>query len=544
MNKPQESIPSREGLPKGETAHPNLTSAEIRSIYGGTAISAPPLPQSPNNVRNPVTPTSSLGATNTENWSTALQNLLDQPPSVLPQRLLLGGFAFCMVCGVWATFGQIDEVGKATGKLVPKGEVYKIHPIESGKVARIAVKEGESVTAGQVLVELDTELGATEVERLEQLINADQIKLIQMQGLIENIRQEAQTRQQIAKADIDAQQAAIAQAQTKVAALQEQLLQHQEAKVASQDRLERLKRLKATTQALLQQREDDAFALKERLENLKPLLASGAISKEQVFQAEHSLRASQRVITQTQLQEAASNQDQIYQAQQSIRDHNSAITLTQSDFNQTLAEIQRLQAGLTQKQAEVHRTQLETKQKLQQLEIELTQLNAKIAENRNLLTSAKARLKQKFLYAPVDGVVSSLNVANIGEVFQPGQTIAEVAPQDAPLVLSASLPNQEAGFIKEGMPVQIKLDAYPYQEYGIIKGKVTSLSADAKTDQQLGSVYEVEVSLNRDYVTEDDQMIRFKPGQTAKADIIIRRRRIVDFLLDPIRQLQKGGVNL
>ncbi|NEO35322.1 MAG: HlyD family efflux transporter periplasmic adaptor subunit [Moorea sp. SIOASIH] len=544
MKKPQASIPSRGGLPKGQTPHPNLTSAEIRSIYGGTAVSAPPLPQSPNHVRNPVTPTSSLGATNTENWSTALQNLLDQPPSVLPQRLLLGGFAFCMVCGVWATFGQIDEVGKATGKLVPKGEVYKIHPIQSGKVAKIAVKEGESVTAGQVLVELDTELGATEVERLEQLINADQIKLIQMQGLIENIRQEAQTRKQIAKADIDAQQAAIAQAQTKVAALREQLIQHQEAKVASQDRLERLKRLKATTQALLQQREDDAFALKERLENLKPLLASGAISKEQVFQAEHSLRASQRVITQTQLQEAASNQDQIYQAQQSIRDRNSAITLTQSDLNQTLAEIQRLQAGLTQKQAEVHRTQLETKQKLQQLEIELTQLNAKIAENRNLLTSAKARLKQKFLYAPVDGVVSSLNVANIGEVFQPGQTIAEVAPQDVPLVLSASLPNQEAGFIKEGMPVQIKLDAYPYQEYGIIKGKVTSLSADAKTDQQLGSVYEVEVSLNRDYVTEDDQMIRFKAGQTAKADIIIRRRRIVDFLLDPIRQLQKGGVNL
>ncbi|NEO46200.1 MAG: HlyD family efflux transporter periplasmic adaptor subunit [Moorea sp. SIO4A3] len=544
MNKPEASMPSREGLPEGETPHRNLTSAEIRSIYGGTAVSAPPVPKSPNHVPNPVKPTSSLGATNTENWSTALQNLLDQPPSVLPQRLLLGGFAFCMVCGVWATFGQIDEVGKATGKLVPKGEVYKIHPIESGKVAKIAVKEGASVTAGQVLVELDTELGATEVERLEQLINADQIKLIQMQGLIENIRQEAQTRQQIAKADIDAQQAAIAQAQTKVAALREQLIQHQQANVASQDRLERLKQLKATTQALLQQRQDDAFALKERLDNLRPLLASGAISKEQVFQAEHSLRASQRVITQTQLQEAASNQDQIDQAQQSIRDRNSAITLTQSDINQTLAEIQRLQAGLTQKQAEVHRTQLETKQKLQQLEIELTQLNAKIAENRNLLTSAKARLKQKFLYAPVDGVVSSLNVANIGEVFQPGQTIAEVAPQDAPLVLSASLPNQEAGFIKEGMPVQIKLDAYPYQEYGIIKGKVTSLSADAKTDQQLGSVYEVEVSLNRDYVTEDDQMIRFKPGQTAKADIIIRRRRIVDFLLDPIRQLQKGGVNL
>jgi HlyD family secretion protein len=55
-----------------------------------------------------------------------------------------------------------------------------------------------------------------------------------------------------------------------------------------------------------------------------------------------------------------------------------------------------------------------------------------MTETRTLLNSARAKLVQRFLYAPIDGVVSSLNIRNIGEVVQPGQTIAEMAPQTAP----------------------------------------------------------------------------------------------------------------
>jgi len=113
-----------------------------------------------------------------------------------------------------------------------------------------------------------------------------------------------------------------------------------------------------------------------------------------------------------------------------------------------------------------------------------------------------------------------------------------------PLVLSASLPNQEAGFVKTGMPVQVKLDAYPYQNYGIVSGKVTSISPDTKPDERLGAVYRVEVSLAQSYLTANHQNIKLKAGETATAEIIIRRRRIADLLLDPIRQLQNGGINL
>jgi HlyD family secretion protein len=526
-------------LPKDGTFKDSL-------IYGGVASSV----ANDSHVSNPAQGVKSnkqdteSAPSPASNWSTSVQALLDQPPSTLPQRLVAGGLVFCLAFGAWASFGKIDEVGHAQGQLVPKGETYKVDPLEMGKVANIAVKEGQSVKAGQVLVELDTQLAAAEVDRLEQMLSASQIELSQKQTLLEKAKMEAGTRSQIAQAEIRSSKAAIAQVNAKIAATRSLIEENQVVVAALKERTERLKPLTETVGKLIEQRQADAKAQKERLERLAPLLKDGAISKELVYQAQQNLRDRQSAITQTQLAEAANTTEQLFQAQQNLRDRQSAITQNEGELEQTLAEVARLQAALTQKEAEARRIQLESQQQIQQLEVDITQLKAKIAETKNLLTTAKTKLQQRYLYAPIDGVVSSLNVRNKGEVVQPGQTLAEIAPQNAPLVLSASLPNREAGFVKVGMPVQIKLEAYPYQDYGVISGKVTSISPDAKLDERLGLVYRVKVELDRNYVTDNNRHVQFKAGQTGSADIMLRRHRIADILLDPIRQLQKGGLSL
>ena len=169
-NKPDSSNPARPS--------PEPSAKEAASIYGGVASEAIPIPQTP-------APPKTAGV-NTSRWSPSLHRLLDQPPATLPQRVIMGGMVFCIAFGTWAWFGQIEEVGKAQGKLVPEGETYKIEPIDLGKVSHIALKEGEAVKAGQVLVELDTELAEKEVERLEQMLAAYQIELGQKQVLLES----------------------------------------------------------------------------------------------------------------------------------------------------------------------------------------------------------------------------------------------------------------------------------------------------------------------------------------------------------------------
>lgn len=536
-----------------------------------------------------------------DNWSTSLHSVLDRPPVSFPQRLMLGGMVFSLAFAAWATFGKIDEVGRAQGKLVPKGDVYKIHSIEPGKIVNLPVKEGQKVKAGQLLAELDPETAASEVDRLDKLLAGDRIQLVQMQSSIERTKLEAQASKAIAAADKRGAEAAIARASAAVATAEAQIEQLQadaasqqarqqqlkplekkvqdllaqlKADVASQQgRRDGVKPLHQKTQNLLAQLQAKVSAHKERIARLKPLVDEGALSKDVLFQAEEALRESENAVIRSQLGEEIQTDDRafeieqtvrdrisaairsqlsdatqvkekLFEVEQALRDRTSAIARTKGELAEKSAEFDRLQAEASRQQAAARQTQLEKEQKIQQLEMDLNQVKSKIAETQTLLAQANSKLKQRFLYAPVSGVVSALNFHNTGEVVQPGQTIAEVIPNNAPLILAVNLPNREAGFVKTGMPVQIKFDAFPYQNYGVIPGKVVSISPDSKTDDRLGVVYRVEVSIDRDSVTANNRSWKLKAGQTASAEIVIRQRSVADILLDPLKQLQTSGMNL
>ncbi|EGK84382.1 HlyD family efflux transporter periplasmic adaptor subunit [Microcoleus vaginatus PCC 9802] len=536
-----------------------------------------------------------------DNWSTSLHSVLDQPPVSFPQRLILGGMVFSVAFGAWATLGKIDQVGHAQGKLVPKGAVYKIHPTEPGKIINLAIKEGQKIKAGQLLAELDPSTAASEVERLDKILGAYQIQLVQQSSLIERTRLEAEASQAIAAADKRGAEAAIDRARASATTTQSQIEQLQADVVSQQARKEQLKPLEKQAENLLSQLKTDVTsqqarreqvkplqnksqdllaqlqakvaAHKERIARLKPLVDEGALSKDVLFQAEEALRESENAVIRSQLGETTQADDRVFEVEQTVRDRQSAalrsqlsdttvvkeklfeveqglrdrinsIGKMQGQLTEQMAEVDRLQAEASSKQAAARHTQLEKEQKIQQLEMELNQVKSKIAETQSLLAQAKNKLKQRFIYAPVSGVVSTLNVHNTGEVVQPGQTLAEMTPNHAPLVLEVSLPNREAGFVKTGMPVQVKFDAFPYQNYGVIPGKVVSISPDAKTDERLGVFYRVEVSIDRDSVKANHQTWKLKAGQTATAEIVIRQRSIADILLDPLKQLQKGGMSL
>jgi HlyD family secretion protein len=519
-----------------------LNSQELTSITGGDNYSnnAVVLPAfSPNTISQ-----SSDASDGANHWSSSFQTLLDQPPASFPRQLISGGIIFMLAFSAWAWFGTVEEVGKARGKLVPEGETYKIQPLEISQVEKIAVQEGQRVEAGQLLVTLDADLATKEVERIQQLIKAYQIELGQKKSLRERIELEAKTQTAIAASNLLVQQAAVSLAQDKKATISQLLTQQRQAANAYQSRQQQRQPLSAIAGERIEQLRAEQQAHQERLDRLQSLEEEGAVSKEYIFQAEQALRDTQQRLTSSQLQEIPNTDEQLFQASQQLRDLNVQITQNEGDLLKANSEHEQAKATLISQQAEAHRIQLEASQRIQQLDMEITQLHSKIAEANNGLISAKKKLQNKYLKAPISGTVLTLNLKNKGEVLEPGQTVAEIAPDGVPLIVSAFLPNQEAGFIKPGMPVNVKLDAYPYQDYGVISGKVTTISADAKSDKNLGEVYKVEVKLDRDHVTKNQQVIPFKAGLAVNAEIIIRERRIIDVLLDPIKQIQKDGINL
>ncbi len=519
-----------------------ITPENHQHIYGGLTSNALELP------RTTFKPTPTYHRPQFEEpinpWSSSVQTLLDKPPASLPQKFILGGMAFCLAFGAWAWFGTLEEVGKAQGKLVPEGETYKIQPVELGKVTDIAVEEGQEVQAGQLLVEFDTELAEKEIDRLQEMIRAFQTELGQKHILQQRIQLEAETDAAIASAELQAQQAIIAHTQEKIATVRQLLAQQRTEVAAYQLRQKQLQPLDSIAQQRLEQLEAEKMAHQERINRLKPLQEEGAISQEYLYEAEQTLRQTEQQITSSRLQEVTQANEQIFQGNQAMRDLRSQMTEHQGELFSAQQTVQQSQAELNQKKAQAQRKQLEAMQKIQQLDVEMTQLQGKIAENKNLLTAAQSKLQYKYLKAPISGTILSLDLTNTGEVVEAGKTVAEIAPHNVPLVVSAVLPDEEAGFVKTGMPAQVKLDAYPYQDYGVVTGQVTNISADADSDEELGELYRVEIKLERDHIVKDQEMIAFKPGQTVTADIIIRRRRIIDIVLDPIKKMQTDGLDL
>jgi hemolysin D len=420
-------------------------------------------------------------------WSQSLQSVLDQPTADLPSRMIAAGMIFCCAFGAWTWFGRVQEVSHAAGQLTPQGKVYKVQSVAEGEIVRLLVKPGQSVKAGQLIAELDNRLAEAEVNRLQQSLAIYKLQFLQTQELFNRTELEAQSRQAITLAQIHAQEAALAKAYATA----------------------------VTQEEIVTQVEADLEASSARLERLKPLLEEGAIAQEQVFDVE-----------------------------QGWRDRQQALIQNQGELENALADSRRFQAELAQQEAEAKRSELETQQRLQQLKLETTELEAKINETENLLKAAQTQLQETLVYAPVNGTVSMLHIDNVGEVARLGDTLAEIAPDGAPLVLSAVLPNQEAGLVEIGMPVQIKFDAFPYQEYGIVSGKVLSISPDAEIDEKLGAVYKVDISVDREALTQTERPIQFKAGQTASAEIVVRQRRILDVLLKPFQTLQQDSLKL
>jgi hemolysin D len=502
-------------------------------------------------VLNPEQQSSALAVTNSSDsqieptqWSPAMQSLLEEPPSNLPLQLIVGGVVFCLTFFAWAWFGQIDQIGKAQGKLIPKGEAYKIESLDSAKISSIEVKEGDKVKAGQLIATLDSERETKEVERLKEALASSQVELRQKLNLLEQVKVEAQTQQRIGSAEIRSQQLAIESAISKAQVTSNLLEQQQSELGANLTRQGQTKQLSGLDQTKLNQINADLKEHQQRLAKLKGLAAQGAISQEYIFQAQQAQRQIEQQLIDNKLQGISNINEQIFQSEQSTRNLRSSITENQGALTEAQKEAERLRVELEYKKADSQRVEITTQQKIQQLELEINQAKSKIAETKNLLATAKSQLQKRLLRSPVAGTVLAFNVVNTGKVVQSGETVAEIAPNNSPLVLSAALPDRDAGFVEKGMTAQVKFDAYSYQDYGVIPGKVISISANTQTDENLGSVYKVEIELERNYVSDDFKKILFKPGQTASADIVIRQRRIIDLLLDPVKKMQKDGVKL
>ena len=218
-----------------------------------------------------------------------------------------------------------------------------------------------------------------------------------------------------------------------------------------------------------------------------------------------------------------------------------------AELNKQIAQVQLEEYQKGDSQTQITAQELVVKQyalELEQIELQLedtalqyrVEVNAKLSEISNQISEIDNNIEQYYLsieyqdlIAPVSGYVNSLNVNTIGEIVSAGQEIMTIVPADSTLEMVCYIKNMDIADVEVGMDVEVKLEAYPYNDFGTVKGKVKYISPSAFMNEQMGSVYLVKIELD-----EPDNEIEIISGLTGTVEIKTGMRTIMEYFMDPI----------
>ncbi|GLS17856.1 HlyD family type I secretion periplasmic adaptor subunit [Labrys miyagiensis] len=438
----------------------------------------------------------------------AALEVVETPPS--PIGRAVGGTIIMLFCAAlaWASLGKVDVVATAPGKIVVNGRTKVIQPAETGVVRAIHVGDGARVKAGDVLIELDPTINAAELDHVKSDLAVSQLDV-------------ARLRAALSPGDPIAQFTPPAGASRQAIEMNRQFLTSQTAEhiamLSEIDKQLAQKEAERETIAATISKLDATIPLLEERVNIRKYLYDKAIGSGITY-----------------LTEA---QDLVGQQHD--------VLIEQSRMREAEAAVAGLAQGRSKVEAEYRRTLYDDLSKAEQRAAGLAQDVIK----------AEQKVKLQILTAPIDGVVQQLAVHTIGGVVTPAQTLAAVVSLDPDFEIEAMISNRDIGFVVPGQSVAIKIDTFNFTRYGLLHGRVLSISRDAITrdrreegarDQPSGAetassepigqelVYAARVSLDRTDMEIDGRTVQLSPGMAVTVEIRTGSRRIISYLLSPL----------
>jgi membrane fusion protein, hemolysin D len=449
----------------------------------------------------------------------AALEIVDTPASPAGRAIAGTIIVFFAIAIGWATFGHVDIIATASGKIVPTGRTKTIQPLEPGIVTAIHIRDGDHVSAGDVVIELDrTVTGADRNHTARDLLDArlDVARLSALRAGLEAgagpvgfVPPDGAPERDVlrTRATMDAQ------------------AREQAAKLAAVDRQIAEKAAEA----------DEVAATIAKLEASLPLVQQEAEVRRKAMEIEFGNHIAY-------LEAQAKFLDQ--QNERIIQRHRAAEVVAARDA----LERQREQAA-----AEYGHGILG----------DLSDAEEKVAELTEDLVKADQKVDQQVLRAPVDGTVQQLAVHTIGGVVTPAQQLMMIVPLDSRLEVEAMVSNRDIGFIRPGEPAEIKIDTFNFTRYGLLHGEVVSVSQDsiirdkpadksgnakpgalAETSEPDGQelLYAARISLDRTQMQIEDKLVNLSSGMAVTAEIKTGQRRVIEYVLSPLLRYKRESL--
>ncbi|HJP68052.1 MAG TPA: HlyD family type I secretion periplasmic adaptor subunit [Sphingomicrobium sp.] len=439
----------------------------------------------------------------------AALEIVETPPSPLGRAVVYTIIVVFVAALTWALIGVVDIVAVAQGKIIPNGRTKTIQPFETGVVRAIHVRDGQSVKAGDILIELDPTITGAELGHLKGDLISAQLDIARLQAALATKNDP--------HAELEPPQGAssdLVQMHRRLLASQ---IAEQNAKLAAID-------------SQVAQKEAERATTKASIEKLKAIIPP---LEERVSVRKHlaSKELGSRLTYLTDLQELVGQQKEVPVQESRLGETEAAIASLAETRRKTISEYER---GLLDDLAKAR------------------QRAAGLVQD---IIKAEQRTSLQKLTAPVDGVVQQLAVHTIGGVVQPAQTLMIVVPAESLLEIEAMIPNRDIGFVQIGQDAAIKVDAFNFTRYGLVHGKVLSVSHDAITQEKPQDkstdrpqsaeasnsepkgqelVYAARVSLDRTSMQIEDKTVNLSSGMAVTVEIKTGSRSIISYLLSPL----------
>ncbi|NDD11997.1 MAG: HlyD family type I secretion periplasmic adaptor subunit [Betaproteobacteria bacterium] len=425
-------------------------------------------------------------------------------PDAIEQRSLAGMTRALLVllsgllagAVLWASLSEIDEVITAPGKLVSAFPNLTVQPLETAIIRQIHVKAGQIVKKGDPLASLDPTFAAADQSQIKGLIE-------RYDARAERIRAELTTLgkgfSMASEYIMESNSRAGLQQELRVA----RAANYQARIIALSENIARLEvSLKSTLQ--------NAQILSERLKAVaevesmqEQLVAQNFGAKRQLLEARERRLEIEREIA------LSSNREQ--EILREIAVQRSEQSAFRNEWRQRLLE------DLTEVEKERNN---------------LSSQLSKVDMRRSLVS----------LLAPADAVVLEIPQRSLGSVVPPAEVMFSLVPIDTPLEAELKIAARDVGFVKVGDPVKIKLDAFPFQKFGILKGKVLTVSEDAFTKdpdgtqalRQIGSYYVARIRLESLKLERRSHEALIRPGSSLTGEILIGKRTVMSYFIYPL----------
>lgn len=505
-------------------------------------LTGDPWPMSGPIVRRPgtaLTPMQTAAITQQSNSQSVLlgsnpaQDVLLKPSPVW-SRLLIWSILGCAVAvGLWATFYKFEEAIPATGQLEPQGAVKDVQPPVSGVVRKILVRDGQHVQKGDALLELDSKGPESELKSLQQIrtalmgenaayqqIMASQAPTVPSQQIPVNMAKLAESRQSFiqennlyrAQLQSEAAQGALTAEQQR--RLQSNLRESATRSNAAQLDVNQVQKKLAQNQIQLESAKQSLTSSQNILGKIAPAAEAGAIAQIQLTR----------------------QQEEVQKAQANVRD----LQQKQEELNYAIA-----QAG-----ARVQNTEATSSKDLYNSiainDKQIADIDSKFAkailDNQRQISDIDNRIRQanltqqyQALRSPSDGVVFDLQAKAPGYVATASQPILKIVPSDK-LIAKVYITNRDIGFVRPNMPADIRIDAFPFSEFGDIKGTLEWIGSDALPPTQARPFYSfpARIQLANQFLTssQHDQKLPLQVGMAVQVNIKLRKRTVLSVITD------------